>query len=252
MRFLICLTLFISSQAAKAAEDLPAPLSLLTEQGGEVVSHFNAPSGMQGFVAEFRGQVLTLYVTPDGKYMFTGAMVDADGQDVAAQYVEAYKNGPKSEKDWAMLQNTHWIADGSPDAKTIIYTFTDPNCPYCRKLWQKARPWVDAGQVQLRHILVGILRADSPGKAAAILGAEDPAATLYQHEAGQLPGGLQPLDTISDKLQQQLQDNQKVMMAMGVSATPAIMYRTENGAVVTQMGVPSGPLMQKVFGKLDD
>lgn len=252
MRILSGLVFIFASHTAFAAEALPEPLGLLTSQGGEVVSQFDAPSGMKGYVAEFRGQVLTLYVTPDGKYMFTGAMVDADGQDIAAQYVEAYKKGPKSEKDWTMLQSTHWIADGSPDAKTIIYTFTDPNCPYCRKLWQKARPWVDAGQVQLRHILVGILRADSPGKAAAILGAEDPAATLYQHEAGQLPGGLQPLDAISDKLQQQLQDNQQAMMTMGVSATPAIMYRDENGAVVTQMGVPSGPLMDKVFGKLDD
>ncbi len=30
--------------------------------------------------------------------------------------------------------------------------------------WEQARPWVKAGKVQLRHIMVGIIREDSAAK----------------------------------------------------------------------------------------
>src|SRR2546429_3515415 len=52
----------------------------------------------------------------------------------------------------------------------------------CHKFWEAARPWVDAGKVQLRHILVGVIRDDSPAKAAAILQAPDRAAALMEQD----------------------------------------------------------------------
>ncbi len=52
--------------------------------------------------------------------------------------------------------------DGKDNAPKIIYMFSDPNCPYCNRFWQLARPWVDSGKVQIRHIMVGILSHDSP------------------------------------------------------------------------------------------
>src|SRR3546814_8987929 len=60
--------------------------------------------------------------------------------------------------------------------------FSDPNCPYCNMFWKQARPWVESGKVQLRHIMVGMLRADSAGKSAALLSAKDPRAALNEHE----------------------------------------------------------------------
>ncbi|CAM5602480.1 hypothetical protein SSTU70S_03334 [Stutzerimonas stutzeri] len=49
--------------------------------------------------------------------------------------------------------------------------------------WKQARPWVESGKVQLRHIMVGMLRADSAGKSAALLSASKPEAALNEHEA---------------------------------------------------------------------
>lgn len=48
-----------------------------------------------------------------------------------------------------------------------------PNCPFRNLFWKQARPWVEAGDVQLRHVMVGMLRPDSAGKSAALLAAED-------------------------------------------------------------------------------
>ena len=85
---------------------------------------------------------------------------------------------------WGQLEKSHWIADGREGAPRTVYVFTDPNCPYCNKLWADARPWVDAGKLQLRHVMVGILTPTSAGKAAALLGAKDPAAALDAYERG--------------------------------------------------------------------
>lgn len=55
---------------------------------------------------------------------------------------------------------------------------SDPNCPYCYKFWQAARPWVESGKVQLRHIQVGVIREESRGQVATLLNSKDPAAVL--------------------------------------------------------------------------
>jgi protein-disulfide isomerase len=37
------------------------------------------------------------------------------------------------------------------------------------KFWQQARPWVESGKVQIRTLLVGVIKPESPATAAAIL-----------------------------------------------------------------------------------
>jgi thiol:disulfide interchange protein DsbG len=91
-----------------------------------------------------------------------------------------------------LLQNSSWIADGSIGARRVVYVFTDPNCPYCNKFWAEARPWVQAGK-QLRHVIVGILTPESPGKAAALLSAPNPAVALAAYEGGQVEATAQAL-----------------------------------------------------------
>lgn len=39
---------------------------------------------------------------------------------------------------WGQVEKSHWIADGSGKAPRIVYVLTDPNCPYCNKLWSDA------------------------------------------------------------------------------------------------------------------
>ncbi|WJG10764.1 thiol:disulfide interchange protein DsbG [Aliiglaciecola sp. LCG003] len=249
MKYLRLVTLILFTNTAIAGiDDLPAPLKLLTQQGVEIVDQFDAPSGVMGYIADFRGQAMTLYVTADKKYLFTGAMLDATGINLGEQALQAYITGPKSDKEWKQLESSHWIADGSEAAERIVYTFTDPNCPYCKKFWQSARPWVASGQVQIRHILVGILSADSHGKAAAIFTADDPSAILGQHEAGNLDPELKPLQNASAEVLNKLTENRQTMQDFGVSATPATFYRSASGAVKQQMGLPTQSVLSQIFG----
>jgi thiol:disulfide interchange protein DsbG len=153
---------------------------------------------------------------------------------------------------WQQLEQSRWIADGRPQAPRVVYVFTDANCPYCAKFWSDARPWVDSGKVQLRHLLVGIIAPTSPGKAAALLTAPDPAAALAAHERGQgaeatttiasgnpqpLSGGtLKPLATIPPAIRAQIEANQKLMASLHIPGTPGVVWRDGKGAVHSAMG----------------
>lgn len=60
------------------------------------------------------------------------------------------------------MEKASWILDGKKDAPVIVYVFADPFCPYCKQFWQQARPWVESGNVQLRTLLVGVIKPESP------------------------------------------------------------------------------------------
>ena len=82
--------------------------------------------------------------------------------------------------------------EADDQAEQIVYAFADPNCGYCNRYWLAARPFVESGQVQLRHLMVGIIGDDSPGKAAAILGAASPGQALASNERNYRAGGILP------------------------------------------------------------
>lgn len=154
---------------------------------------------------------------------------------------------------WSLLQRSAWIADGSIGARRVVYVFTDPNCPYCNQFWAEARPWVQAGKVQLRHVLVGILTPESPGKAAALLSAPNPAVALAAYESGQVEStaralasghphplsnqGLQALAVVPAALAARLEANARLMQALGLQATPAVVWRDEAGELQARTGV---------------
>lgn len=150
---------------------------------------------------------------------------------------------------WAKMEKTAWIADGKPDAPRTVYLFSDPNCPYCNMFWQQARPWVESGKVQLRHIMVGIIREDSPGKSAALLAAKDPAKALQQHEKAGKASSLKALDKIPENVQKQLDSNLALMEELGLAATPAIFYLDEQGRLQSQQGAPRPETLGKILGK---
>lgn len=116
---------------------------------------------------------------------------------------------------WPKLKNSHWVANGSNDAKRVVYEFMDANCPYCHKFWQESRPWVKAGKVQVREIVVGILTPASLPKGATILAAKDPSAALTKNERhysrGEVGGGITPLKHIPTAATAKVKANNQLM-----------------------------------------
>lgn len=247
-------------QTGALAQDRPAPLRALGKQGFTIVGTFPSPGGLIAWAGYMGQQPVALYATPDGKHVIAGTLLDADGKDVDHEVLEKVVSGPMTDGVWGQLENTRWLADGSDKAPRTVYVFTDPNCPYCNKFWSDARPWVDAGKVQLRHVIVGILTPTSPGKAAALLAGKNPAAALAAYERGQTAAtakglasgrprplgdeGMQPLSSIPAAIQAQLDANEKTMAKLGLRATPAVVWRDAKGAVQMRTGVPAQALAE--------
>lgn len=237
--------LLFSLTTIASAEDWPEPIAATMVHGVEIVGRFDAPAGLQGFAGKLNGQGMALYLTADEQHVLVGTLLDANGQDISRVYVDELVNEPMAMGMWEQLEASDWIGDGADDADQVIYTFTDPNCPFCSRFWKQARPWVESGKVQLRHIMVGILREDSAGKSAAILGADNPAAALHQHETGT---SVQALDEIPEEIKQQLKTNHDLMNQLGVQATPAIFYLDEQGRMQQQVGAPRPDRLVDIMG----
>ena len=231
------------------AEELPAAVRQIEAKGAKVVGSFDAPNGLKGYAAQFQNRGVALYLTPDGKHVLVGSLFDEKGQDLSEQPLEKLVYAPMAKEVWAKMEKAAWIADGKADAPRVVYLFSDPNCPYCNMFWEQARPWVESGKVQLRHIMVGIIRADSPGKSAALLAAKDPQQALLEHEKAGKASKLKPLESIPAQVQAKLAANQALMDELGLSATPAIFYLDDQQRLQTQQGAPRPELLGQILGK---
>ncbi|MGO2009422.1 thiol:disulfide interchange protein DsbG [Vreelandella alkaliphila] len=244
----LALTVAMSSVSLSYAEELPAPVQALTNQGITIHGQFEAPGGMRGYGASVQGQELAIYLTPDGQHTIIGTLMDDQGNDLSEAQIEEHVRVPLEAQTWALLEESHWIQDGDENAPRVIYTFTDANCPYCRQLWQQSRPWVEAGEVQLRHIMVGILAPNSPALAATILGADDPAAALHDHSSGDsLSASAQPRD-----IEEQVYANNQLFEELGLYATPTSAFQREtdsgNLRIDRIQGLPSEERLIEMMG----
>ncbi len=181
--------------------------------------------------------------------MLVGNLFDEQGKDLSAEPLQKLVYAPMSKEIWAKMEKTAWIADGKDSAPRKVYLFSDPNCPYCNMFWEQARPWVESGKVQLRHIMVGIIREDSPGKSAALLAAKDPAKALHEHEKAGKASSLKALQQVPPAVQAKLAANMALMQEMGLQATPAIFYQDEQGNLQSQQGAPRPEALEKILGK---
>ncbi|AZY50060.1 thiol:disulfide interchange protein DsbG [Bordetella avium] len=244
---LIAGLMLLSAGSYAQATEQPAVLKALEGQGLVVMQEFKVGGGLRAFAAVAGDQPVAIYVTSDGNAIL-GTRLDSKGESLDDETLEKLAAKPISDKTWAQLEAAKWVRDGSANAPRVIYTFSDANCPYCHRFWEAARPWVDAGKVQLRHIMVGVIRQDSPGKAAAILEASDPSAALVENELNFDKGGIKPLAKISDSVRRTLEDNRLLMLDMGFRGTPGIVIKDDTGLVQKIRGMPQAASFEEVFG----
>jgi thiol:disulfide interchange protein DsbG len=245
-----------TSQAQAPARKQPAPsqdqpkvLEALRAQGLDHIKEFPAGNGLRAFAGAVGDQPMAIYVTPDGNAII-GTRVDVTGKRIDDSTITDLVMKPLGDSFMETLSKAKWIRDGKADAPRIVYAFSDPNCPYCHAFWKAARPWVDAGKVQVRYLLVGVIREDSPNKAAAIMGAADPDAALVKNETTYEKGGVTALKTIPEAIQSQLDDNQMLMLKMGFEGTPGILMKGDDGKLVKLSGLPRDGSLEKYFGPL--
>lgn len=231
------------------AEELPAPVQAIEKQGITIIKSFDAPGGMKGYLGKYQDMGVTIYVTPDGKHAISGYMYDTAGTNLSEKMIQDEIYSPAGRALWQQMEKSKWILDGKKDAPRVIYVFADPFCPYCSHFWKQARPWVDAGKVQIRTLMVGVIKPESPAAAAAILSDSDPAKKWYDYEQS---AGKMTLDlpkAIPPEIMNVLNSNQKLMDELGANATPAIYYMNNDHVLQQEVGLPDEEKMKLIFGE---
>lgn len=232
-----------------AEKERPPVIRNIEQQGLEILAEFEAPGGLRGFAGVTGNRPVALYVTPDGEHAIVGTLLNAKGEDVSASQLERLVVQPISKRIWAQLERSQWIVDGNPKAPRVVYAFMDPNCPYCHRFWEASRRWVQSGKVQIRHILVGVIRADSANKAAAILTAKSPSEAFTLNEQRHAEGGIKGVEKVSADVQAKLDTNAALMEELGFQGTPGILFQDETGAIQSRSGMPAPEDMRTVLGQ---
>lgn len=236
----------VGLSASALAADYPAPIEAMRAKGVEILDTFSAPSGLSGYAALYHGRPLAIYLTSDQQHAIIGSLLDAQGEDLTSAVIDEKINRPQSKIIWDKLEkDSHWVSEGSKKAGKVVYVFTDPNCPYCKRFWNDAQPWVKAGKVELRHIPVGVLGESSRKKAAYILAAKDKTKALIDNESGKTPAKEQDIKQAQST---QLDHNLELMTQVGASGTPAILYQDETGLLQLHPGAAQGEQLLEIFG----
>jgi thiol:disulfide interchange protein DsbG len=232
-----------------SAQELPEAVKAIEKQGITIVKPFDAPGGMKGYLGKYQDMGVTIYVTPDGKHAISGYMYDDKGANLSEQVIQKEIYAPAGREMWQRMEKASWILDGKKTAPTVIYVFADPFCPYCKQFWNQVRPWVDSGKIQLRTLMVGVIKPESPATAAAILSARDPAKTWHDYEqsAGKLT--LDVPKSIPPAQMKVLNENQKLMDDLGANATPAIYYMNSENELQQIVGLPDNAQLKAMLGE---
>ncbi len=171
------------------------------------------------------------YFSPEG-YLFFGEIWTKEGKNLTAEMrekvaAERIKNLP--------LDKALKIGNGP---KKVI-EFTDPDCPYCRKVDNLLSKRTDVTRyvyfVPLRKI-----HPDAEKKARYILSQPDRDKAFHDVFAGVLDG--KPISVTDGTQQQQLEEMEKIATGLGVRGTPALWIE---GAHV------NGADIQRITGLLD-
>jgi thiol:disulfide interchange protein DsbG len=143
----------------------------------------------------------------------------------------------------ATFENAPAIVEGASgkNVKSTIYVFMDPNCIFCHYAWKALQPYEAAG-LQVHWIPMGFLKPDSPGKAAALLQAQDGPALMRELETKfsekDESGGIAPLEKVPSATQAKLNGNIKTFQDLGFDGTPTIIYMTTGGRWADVSGLP--------------
>lgn len=226
-----------TSQITSASEVSPIK-DRLEKEGYTFVKQIDAPAGLIGWTGYKEEYPSTVFISKDQKYYLVGDLYNADGKNLTEEAINTHVKGAVLDEVWKSLEKSKWIQDGNPNAEQIIYVFNDANCPYCHTMWQQARPLVESGKVQLRHIMVGVIRPSSKGQAATLLQSKDPVEAFKQYNLSSGKNKIKEMTNIPKELSDQLDANNALLEKYGFYATPALVWKNKQGGMESMQGLP--------------
>ncbi|STI19165.1 disulfide isomerase/thiol-disulfide oxidase [Escherichia coli] len=203
---------------------------------------------MKGYLGKYQDMGVTIYLTPDGKHAISGYMYNEKGENLSNTLIEkefTHQPDAKCGNGW---NNPTGSSTVKKMRRSLSTSSPIRSAHIVNSFWQQARPWVDSGKVQLRTLLVGVIKPESPATAAAILASKDPAKTWQQYEAS---GGKLKLNVpanVSTEQMKVLSDNEKLMDDLGANVTPAIYYMSKENTLQQAVGLPDQKTLNIIMG----
>lgn len=239
----IFLAFFLITAVPAQAAQRDKAIELVNKLSGgkaQVVSTFDATTiGMTGLVMKRGGSYVIVYVNPEGKYMISGVVIDADGKNLSQQYSDKFIPKPDYSGMWKAAEKTAYVEYGSPSAAAVIYVVGETNCGYCKRFHKDIKPYVSRGDVSVRWILMGFDDAADAKAAAVLSSANQKEALELLYEKGQAGKG-------SAAALQRIKINHEFAETYGVTGTPFILARGVDGIVMTTPGAVQGKDLEKL------
>lgn len=147
MRALLAVVVATSlTSVAGAADDSARVKAALAKAFPQVKIESVRPSPVKGFYEASTGGNI-VYVSSDGRYVFTGDLLDTKTR---TNLSEAHRGRLALNKVNA-VPDDQMLVIGPATAKRTVTVFTDIDCPYCRKLHQEV-PALNSGGVRVRYL----------------------------------------------------------------------------------------------------
>jgi thiol:disulfide interchange protein DsbG len=129
-----------------------------------------------------------------------------------------------------------------------VYVVFDPQCRFCVKLWEAAKPI--AQQVRFVWVPVALVNSKSEPQGAAILSAADPAATMGAHERSFASGGLSAGSMkIEAAARAAITANSRIFRDAGGSTVPLTIYRSRaTGQFASIPGAVDADTLKQMLG----
>lgn len=236
---------------AGGASEYPGVIQDAVKNGINVVKSFPAASGLTGWVLERDGEHSIVYTTGDRKTMLIGNLVTDNGKILSAEYEDRYI--PKADFSglYAELEKAPQVVEGTQaNPKRVLYIFTDPECPYCHLAWKALQPYEAAG-LQVRWVMVAVIKPSSLPKAVEILGSADKTATFRSMESNHGKPWTAALKMEPGKaasIQKGLESNAILMERFKFGGTPGFVWKDEKGEVHLQAGMPKLSELTRITG----
>ena len=230
----------MSSSSSSSA----ALVEKVTEGHLTTLSTFAGPGDLTGYVLQPKqgGTPVILYAQNQGAYVFYGTLIGPDGANLTDQDQEKYVTALTAKSIESNLSSVASFSEGAANAPYQMYVMADPNCSACHYFYENAKPKLQSGELRIEWILVGFVRPDSLPKAAAIMGAADPAKAIADNEAkfdsAHEEGGAVVLDKVPPALQAKVDANMNFMRATGLGKTPTLIYYGHDGKLTFIEGAP--------------
>ena len=187
----------------------------------QVAARFTEKSGGQKPDQVFKGrgglyEVLIggqlYYVDSDVSFVLAGRMFDPRTREDLTQK----RLDTALKVDFKSLPLDRAVKTVRGDGSRVMVTFEDPNCGYCKRLWQNM---AELKNITIYTFLFPILSPDSMEKSRAIWCSKDRAASWEEHMLQNKP----PTAAAAD-CKNPLEQNVALGHELGISGTPTIVF----------------------------